>query len=123
MFEFLKKRNVSINIRFITPVVKNGRIGGNKRKLNCKSIVEKYKILKRRRTRDIVWCDCKKIRHRKTLFNWIKDKSKIFSSVEANNLINLSVFAENNQIGGLVMRIFSNSRDRVGCYIKVALSQ
>ena len=36
---------------------------------------------------------------------WIKDKSRFFSAVEANNLVNLSMFAENNQIGGLVMRV------------------
>ena len=30
-----------------------------------------------------------------------KDKSKIFADVEGNNLVNLSMFAEN--IGGLIM--------------------
>ena len=58
---------------------------GDKRKLNCKSIVEKYKILKR--TRDIVWCGCKKIRHRKA--------SKIFQPLRPIT-VNLSMFAENN---------------------------
>ena len=54
---------------------------------SCAAAVRKYGIAKQ------------------SLFNWIKDKSKIFAAVEANNLVNLSMFAENNQIGGLVMRV------------------
>ena len=80
---------------------------GDKRKLNCKSIVEKYKILKEVEQRKSCGAAVRKYGIvKQSLFNWIKDKSKIFAAVEANNLVNLSMFSENNQIGGLVMRVF-----------------
>ena len=39
---------------------------GGKRKLNCKSIVQKYKILKEVEQGTSLWCGCKKIRHLKS---------------------------------------------------------
>ena len=78
----------------------------DKRKLNCKSIVEKYKILKE--VEQGTSCSAAVRKYgltKQSLFNWIKDKSKIFAAVKANNLVNLSMFAENNQIGDLVTRV------------------
>ena len=78
----------------------------DKRKLNCKSIVEKYKILKEVEQGTSCGEAVRKYDIAKqSLFNWIKEKIKIFAAAEANNLVNLSMFAENNQIGGLVMRV------------------
>ena len=66
---------------------------GDKRKLNCKSIAEKYKILKEVEQGTSCGATVRKYRIAKqSLFNWIKEKSKIFAAVEAN-LVNLSMFA------------------------------
>ena len=95
---------------------------GDMRKLNCKSIVEKYKIHKEVERGTSCGAAVRKyVFAKQSLFNWIKDKSKIFAAVEGNNLVNLSMFAENNRRSHY--EGFSNSRDRVGCYFKVASSQ
>ena len=59
---------------------------GGKRKSNCKSIVEKYKILKEVEQGTSCGAVIRKYGIAKqTLSNWIKEKSKIFAAVEANN--------------------------------------
>ena len=70
-----------------------GELVRDKRKLNCKSIVEKYKILKELKQGTSCGAAVRKYGIAKqSLFNWInKDNSKIFSAVEANNLVKLNV--------------------------------
>ena len=53
-----------------------------------------------------MWCGCNKIRLRKAIASLIGLKTKArFLQPSRNNLVNLSMFTENNQIGGLVMRV------------------
>ena len=72
---------------------------GDQRKLNFKSIVEKYKIHKEIERGTSCGAAVRKyVFAKQSLFNWI-------AAVEGNNLVNLSMFAENNQIVGLVRRV------------------
>ena len=64
---------------------------GDKRKLICKSIAEKYKIHKEvERETSCGAAVSKYVFAKQSLFNWIKDKSKIFAAVEGNNLVSSS---------------------------------